>query len=211
MKFKLEQYHRNVSKEELINDIIRVKKILNKDTLSYRDYDSNGKYSSNTIIRRFETWNNALQLAGITLNVKFNISEEELFDNLEKVWIKLGRQPRHTEMKLPLSKYFGTIYTKRYGTWLKALQKFVDFINSESEDDQLGDLVEEKQKDTSIEVIKHKTKRNISDRLRFRILMRDGFTCKKCGRSPVKERGVELHVDHIIPWSKGGETVPENL
>lgn len=90
MKFKLEQYHRNVSKEELINDIIRVKKILNKDTLSYRDYDSNGKYSSNTIIRRFETWNNALQLAGITLNVKFNISEEELFDNLEKVWIKLG-------------------------------------------------------------------------------------------------------------------------
>jgi len=26
--------------------------------------------------------------------------------------------------------------------------------------------------------IRHKTKREISDRLRFRILMRDGFTCK---------------------------------
>jgi 5-methylcytosine-specific restriction endonuclease McrA len=58
---------------------------------------------------------------------------------------------------------------------------------------------------------KHKTKREISERLRFRILMRDGFSCKSCGRSPVKELGVELHVDHIIPWSKGGETVPDNL
>ncbi len=27
----------------------------------------------------------------------------------------------------------------------------------------------------------------------------------------MKEMGVELHVDHIIPWSKGGETLPENL
>jgi 5-methylcytosine-specific restriction endonuclease McrA len=59
--------------------------------------------------------------------------------------------------------------------------------------------------------IGHKTKREISDRLRFRILMRDGFTCKKCGRSPMKDSDVELHVDHIIPWSKGGETIPENL
>jgi len=42
--------------------------------------------------------------------------------------------------------------------------------------------------------------------------MRDGFTCKKCGRSPMNEMGgIELHVDHILPWSKGGETVQNNL
>ena len=29
--------------------------------------------------------------------------------------------------------------------------------------------------------------------------------------SPAKDPGVELHVDHIFPWSKGGETVLENL
>ena len=51
----------------------------------------------------------------------------------------------------------------------------------------------------------------MSDRMRFRILSRDGFTCQSCGASPIKERGVELHVDHIIPWSKGGETVESNL
>ena len=41
--------------------------------------------------------------------------------------------------------------------------------------------------------------------------MRDGFACKSCGRSPSKELGTELHIDHIIPWSKGGETVETNL
>ena len=40
---------------------------------------------------------------------------------------------------------------------------------------------------------------------------RDGFTCKTCGRSPINEKGVKLHVDHIVPWSKGGETIPDNL
>jgi len=64
---------------------------------------------------------------------------------------------------------------------------------------------------STVDAVKHKTKREISERMRFRILMRDGFACKACGRSPATEIGVELHVDHILPWSKGGETVEENL
>jgi 5-methylcytosine-specific restriction endonuclease McrA len=43
------------------------------------------------------------------------------------------------------------------------------------------------------------------------ILQRDNFTCKKCGRSPAKDQNIILHVDHIVPWSKEGETVVENL
>ncbi|MBI5847426.1 MAG: HNH endonuclease [Nitrospirae bacterium] len=39
----------------------------------------------------------------------------------------------------------------------------------------------------------------------------DRFTCRHCGASPAKMLGVELHVDHIIAWSKGGETVLSNL
>ena len=29
--------------------------------------------------------------------------------------------------------------------------------------------------------------------------------------SRAKGDNIELHIDHIIPWSKGGETVLENL
>ena len=53
--------------------------------------------------------------------------------------------------------------------------------------------------------------RAISDKLRYTVLKRDNFKCCACGASPAKDPSVELHIDHIIPWSKGGETVIENL
>ena len=56
-----------------------------------------------------------------------------------------------------------------------------------------------------------KTSRKISDKLRYQVLKRDNFKCCACGASPAKYPDVELHIDHIIPWSKGGETVINNL
>ena len=53
--------------------------------------------------------------------------------------------------------------------------------------------------------------RIISDKLRYQVLKRDNFKCFACGASPAKDPSVELHIDHIIPWSKGGETTFENL
>ena len=49
----------------------------------------------------------------------------------------------------------------------------------------------------------------LSDSMRYDILKRDGFRCVLCGMS-VKD-GAVLHVDHIIPVSKGGKSVPDNL
>ena len=51
----------------------------------------------------------------------------------------------------------------------------------------------------------------ISPGLKWEILSRDNITCVKCGRSPNTEKGVSLHVDHIIPVSKGGKTEYSNL
>lgn len=64
---------------------------------------------------------------------------------------------------------------------------------------------------TSVANDAHKTKREISVSLRFKILKRDNFKCCACGASPAKDPSVELHVDHIVPWSKGGESTEENL
>ena len=58
---------------------------------------------------------------------------------------------------------------------------------------------------------RHKTSRTISDRMRFLVLKRDNYKCCACGASPAKDPAVVLHVDHIIPWSKGGETTLDNL
>lgn len=46
--------------------------------------------------------------------------------------------------------------------------------------------------------------------LRFKVLERDGFQCVYCGRNPLEDK-VKLHVDHVIPKSKGGLDVMENL
>ena len=59
--------------------------------------------------------------------------------------------------------------------------------------------------------IKAEDRREPSIGLRFKVLQRDLFRCKLCGRSPATELGCELHVDHIIPFSKGGKTTFENL
>lgn len=59
--------------------------------------------------------------------------------------------------------------------------------------------------------VSHHTTRSISQRIRYKVLSRDNFKCCACGASPAKDPSVELHVDHIIPWSKGGETTIDNL
>lgn len=54
---------------------------------------------------------------------------------------------------------------------------------------------------------KERTKMNPS--LRESILQRDGFRCVLCGAT--EKDGTKLHIDHILPISKGGKTTPDNL
>lgn len=51
----------------------------------------------------------------------------------------------------------------------------------------------------------------VTPKLRMRVLRRDNFKCKLCGRSPSNYTDIELHVHHIIPWSEGGITEMDNL
>lgn len=217
MKFELEKINRNVPDEELITDLKRVASELRQDFLTMGQYEKHGKFDSTTPKRRFGSWFKAIDLAGLRkskIQQNTRLSDEELFKNLEEAWIKLGRQPRSTEMFEPVSKYSASAYKRHFGGWTKALGTFVEYIKVDKMEEEA--VNKSASEITSVDVVsgqilKHRTRREMSNGLRFRILMRDGFTCRKCGRSPIKERDVELHVDHIVPWSKGGETTPENL
>lgn len=212
MKFELDNYHRNLPEGLLIEDLITVAQKLDKPSVTHEEYNLNGKYSSTTYIRRFGSWFSALEKAGLQkTRTPANIPEEDLFKNLEEIWMKLGRQPRYAEVQKPLSKYHVGTYENRFGSWRKALEAFVRFVN----EDEQKIISEEINTDLDVpssedKEVKHKTTRNINWRLRFIIMKRDNFKCK-CGRSPATDPTVILHVDHIKPYSKGGETIPENL
>ena len=45
--------------------------------------------------------------------------------------------------------------------------------------------------------------------LRHEVFKRDNYTCQECGAT--KEDGAKLHIDHIIPVSKGGTDELDNL
>lgn len=203
MKFVIKYPHRNVSVNDIIEDIRRIAKELDKDTVTQDDYDMHGQFSHKNIYSKIGSWPKALEMAGLCIsNTGRNISNEELFQNLERVWIKLGRQPKYGEMSKPLSNFHVSTYERRFSGWIKALECFVEYIQNDEKD---VDFVE------CENLTKKRTSKSINLRLRFKVMMRDSFRCCKCGRSPATDSNISLQVDHILPWSKGGETIIENL
>ncbi|MCX6158108.1 MAG: HNH endonuclease [Ignavibacteriae bacterium] len=229
-----------IKDDELIEDILRVCKDLQTNSITRDEYNSHGKYHSNTFETRFGSWLKAKELAGLKRREHPSISDEDYFKNLEEVWIKLGRQPHFSDMKIPFSKYSGSGYYHNFGGWRKALESFIEYINK----DETSEVTIDSTKDnilnsllqpidtpiilrinvkTNIEkpntnilpkipknpIIEHKTKRGVSDRLRYRVMKRDEFKCQLCGRSWSQDNVLEI--DHVISWSKGGETTFDNL
>jgi hypothetical protein len=154
--------------------------------------------------KRFGSWNGALLQAGLDISNRLNIPDEELFENILALSQHFGRQPRRAEMAADPSSISHHPYVRRFGTWMNALRAFVDYANG------TGAELTEQLFGTGVDS-KHKTGRDPSLRLRWRVLQRDNFKCCSCGVTPANSLGVELHVDHIHPWSEGGETIFENL
>jgi 5-methylcytosine-specific restriction endonuclease McrA len=204
----------NLTEKELIDDLIRVVELLKRDSLTQIEYRSKGNFGINSFIRKFGSWFNALEKAGLKKTRNFGITNEQYFENLEKVWVKLGRQPHYNDMRKPLSEYVGSAYEYRFGTWRKSLEQFIEYVKKEEKPtvDEKRTMISEKNDSPQESVSKPKTARNPSWRLRFLVMKRDNFACKYCGWSPAKSSDPkkELEVDHIIPWPKG-ETVLDNL
>jgi hypothetical protein len=201
MEFRLEPYHRDVPDEELIQDLSRVATELGKRRVTIDQYNERGRFHATTFTRRFGSWFKALDLAGLEKTRNLNIPSEQLFANLAEVWLKLGQQPRYDDIDGADSQFSVGTYERRFGTWRKALEAFVSWAK---EGIELPATPAEAQKSPN-----HRTPRSANWRQRALVLLRDGATCRMCGARP--EHGARLHVDHVVPWAKGGETVLENL
>ena len=111
---------------------------------------------------------------------------------------------------------------RRFGGWRATLSAFIEYVNSDGNELAKAEwtdtppmpMAEDEEEDEvhmSLQARLKRTSRNINLKMRFTVLQRDNFSCRACGASPAKNPDVELHIDHILPWSKGGETENNNL
>ncbi|MBI3780557.1 MAG: HNH endonuclease [candidate division NC10 bacterium] len=203
MRFELEPYNRNVPEKDLISDLKRVAAQLESDTVSWEQYERLGAYAAETLRRRFGAWNFALERARLRVGKRWRIPEGELFENLADIWMRLGRQPRREDLDRVPSRVSASTYEQRFGSWRQALAAFVTFTNAEERPRSRPNDAKTGRR--------RATPRQPSLRLRFTVMRRDHFRCRSCGGSPSKDSSLELHVDHVTSWSKGGETILENL
>lgn len=205
IRFQLEPLHRNTPDVEFLHDLKRVAVVLEATTVSMTQYDERGKFSASSLQRRFGSWHQALERAGLVKVRNINPTEDELFDNLAALWTRLGRQPRMSDVTAQSSRVSADTYKRRFGGWRNALEAFVEWANA-------GKASEETTSEPSgTEVPSRRGRREPSLRLRFLVMRRDNFKCCGCGRSPATDVAVELNVDHIKAWANGGLTVLENL
>jgi hypothetical protein len=199
--------------EDCIADIQQVASKLNTNCITNEDYKKHGKFSLPLITKRVGSWKTAIERAGLNLSEQFkeSITEEALFENLEQLWEKLGRQPSVKDFVKPLSQYSYSSYPRRFGSYRKALEAFITFVGDDKS--KTPDLPKASTAvDSEAHNRKaHRTSRNISWRMCFLVMRRDNFRCCFCGKSPATDTGIILHVDHKTAWAEGGETEMGNL
>lgn len=196
----------NPTEYDILEDIKMVIHKLGQSSITMKEYDAYGTYSVSAAIRKLGTWNSILERLNAPLNNVF-YHDEDLLNNIKDVWLRKGTQPTRRDMdNKNWSQMSSGAYLRHFGTWYKALDRFVEYINKEDDDTSIS-----LSSDNSIDsTYKHKTKREPSDRLKVQVLMRDGNRCRICGAKC--DGGIhKLHFDHIKPWSKGGETTLDNL
>ena len=198
-----------LTRAKIIERMQRAAAELGKHTLTKRELCTSSTYCARAIAREFSSWDEALQAAGLekdTLSARY--TDEACFENLLAVWTHYGRPPKYKEMNVPPSRVGAKAYL-RWGGWLKALEAFVDRVNRDAPP---VPLVESSLATPAPNAAARKrTPRDVPLGLRFRVFERYHHRCVFCGRSAATDPTISLHVDHIIPWARGGETVIDNL
>lgn len=228
MDFGFERKRLNeFSEEKILSELENAAQHFNYIEFGRRDFDKVANISSSAIRRHYKgSWVKALQSLKVRLQTKGLdlkprphapnriISDKELFDEMERVWGVVGQRPSRIEWENAEPKVAYGTYKRRFGGWTNACSKFIEYKMGDSilaDDFITADSspgIPEKDSGTSDKKI---NSRDIPLSLRLKILNRDNFRCVFCGKSPATDFGTKLHIDHIIPFSKGGQSILENL
>lgn len=111
----------NIAKPDLREEMERLADELERTPTS-RDMAENGKYSTANYSRKFGSWNDAVQEAGLEPIRERCVPKEELLNELDRVGEKLGHAPTTAQMK-QYGDYGVSTYTNEFGTWNDAVRE----------------------------------------------------------------------------------------
>lgn len=128
------------------------------------------------------------------------------------MWRALGHRPSRIEWENSKPAISHQTYIRYFGGWSNACLAFLESRSIEASAEPTGiakPLASDKAQPKEQQRVT--SSRSVPAGLRLRVYERDRFRCVFCGRSPISDLRAELHVDHIRPFSQGGETKLENL
>ncbi len=227
-KFELRKYQASkIPREKIVAELERIAKSFNYVDFRQDNFDKLSSISSYTVYREFGSWQNALVFLqnylkdkGVDFKItsrRSSYSEKELFDEMERIWVKIGHQPSKDEWLSSDYKISYDTYPRHFSSWQNACLKFIEYksgravLTDPTENVAQDKTRENKKVDTSTGDSVVKRTRTIPLSVRVRVLARDKFRCVFCGKSPAIDAGTLLHIDHIIPFSEGGPNAVDNL
>ena len=158
--------------------------------------------SMQLVTLRFGSWNAAIRQVGAGIGGPKPVEPIKLIRNLERIWRKLGHPPGADKLRR-LGPYHVQPYRARWGSLRQACLLLARV--------HAGKLTLEEMIALARSAPKRRRRQILRATIRWRILERDRFRCRTCGRGPRSRSAVTLHVDHIIPVSRGGTNDPSNL
>jgi hypothetical protein len=111
-----------ISNEKLRTELQRLGEELG-EAPTFRAMEADGEYDPTTYIRRFGSWNDALELAGF--EPRTDLTEDDLLADLRELADELGKQPSQREMN-DHGEHSHTTYVRAFGSWTKALEAAFD-------------------------------------------------------------------------------------
>lgn len=207
---------RRYQDQEILAELRRVAEIYQRRRFTRHDFDKVAAYCKGTVVlARFGSWRAALDAAGLVLVAtpkdRSRISNAQLFQEMERIWRKVGHRPSKDEWEFQKPQYSYTTYKTRFGGWLNACAAFIELISDKPAESGQSAPHHGSTPRASVNAPRQEDRRAIPAKLRYRVLVRDNFRCVLCGRSPALETGVRLHIDHIVPFARDGKTVERNL
>lgn len=122
-----------MDKDKILNEIRRIAKEKKTDTISKSEFKQKSGISEWQVYKYFDSWNEAIKIAGLIPTDTSKIGDDELFQEMKEVFIKCNGIC--SQMKFDKEcKFSIKVYRKRFGRWNGILSAFKKWIEDTGEE-----------------------------------------------------------------------------